>query len=174
MTHGELARSIYRHGRSPRVCADDLNALSYYQTIFARTVSTCPITVLTSHHPQHGRSPRAQLILNLMPMLVHNIISIKGMMIHLNQSNIDILHNHLDYHNYTGVIKKTQSHKDFKSIIYQQMPICFCKFSNLQSTFYSNNFPFYNTSTRTNARHTIDTRLSSFALTPWSIFIFNL
>ena len=95
---------------------------------------------------------------------------------HLNQSNIDILHNHLDYHNYTGVIKKTQSHKDFKSIIYQLIPICFGKFSNLQSTFYISNFPFYNTSTRTNARHTIDTKPPSFALTPLTIsfsFIFN-
>ena len=88
------------------------------------------ITILTSHHPQHGRSPRAQLILNLISMHVHNIISIKGMMMHPNQSNIDILHNHLDYHNYTGVIKKTQSHKDFKSIIYHLMPICFGKISN--------------------------------------------
>ena len=87
------------------------------------------ITILTSHYPQHGRSPRAQLILNLMSMHVHNIISIKGMMMHPNQSNIDILHNHLDYHNYTGVIKKTQSHKDFKSIIYHLMPICLA-FSN--------------------------------------------
>ena len=44
----------------------------------------------------------------------------------------------------------------------------------LKSTFYSSNFPFYDTSTRTNARHTIDTRPPSFALTPWTIFIFNL
>ena len=28
MTHGGLARSIYRHGRSPRVCADNLHAPS--------------------------------------------------------------------------------------------------------------------------------------------------
>ena len=42
MTHGGLARSIYRQGRSPRVCADDLNALSKYQTISARTFFTCP------------------------------------------------------------------------------------------------------------------------------------
>ena len=42
----------------------------------------------------------------------------------------------------------------------------------LQSTFHSSNFPFYNTSTRTNARHTIDTRPPSFALTPLSILIF--
>ena len=97
----------FSHGRSPRA----------------------QITILTSHHPQHGRSPRAQLILNLMSMHVHNIISIKGMMMHPNQSNIDILHNHLDYHNYAGVIKKTQSHKDFKSIIYHLMPICLA-FSN--------------------------------------------
>ena len=87
------------------------------------------ITILTSYHPQHGRSPRAHLILNLMSMHVHNINSIKGMMMHPNQSNIDILHNHLDYHNYTSVIKKTQSHKDFKSIIYHLMPICLA-FSN--------------------------------------------
>ena len=41
-------------------------------------------------------------------------------------------------------------------------------------TFYSSNFPLYNTSTRINARHTIDTRPPSFPLTPLSIFIFNL
>ena len=87
------------------------------------------ITILTSHHPQHGRSPRAQLILNLMSMHVHNIISIKGMMMHPNMSNFDILHNHLDYHNYTCVIKETQSHKDYKSIIYHLITICLA-FSN--------------------------------------------
>ena len=54
----------FSHGRSPRA----------------------QITILTSHHPQHGRSPRAQLILSLMSMHVHNIISIEGMMMHLNQS----------------------------------------------------------------------------------------
>ena len=94
------------------------------------------------------------------------------MMMHLNQSNIDILQNHLDYHNYTGVIKKTQSHKDFKSIIYQIMPICL-NIPKLQSAFCSSKFPFYNIGTRTNARHTIDTRPPSFPLTPLSIFIFN-
>ena len=125
MIHGGLASSIYRQRRSPRVCADDLNALSEYQKISHGWSTRAQITILTSHHPQHERSPRAQLILNLMSMHVHNIISVKGMMMHLNQSNIDILHNHLDFHNYTGVIKKTQSHKDFKSIIYQLVPICF-------------------------------------------------
>ena len=135
MTNGGLARSVYRHERSPRA-----------QTI-----------MFTSHYPQHRRSPRAQLILNLISMRVHNIISIKGMMMHLNQSNINIIHNHLNYHNYTGVIKKTQSHKNFKSIIYQLMFICF-DILKLQSTFYSSNFPFYNTDTRTNARQTINIR----------------
>ena len=83
------------------------------------------ITILTSHHPQHGWSPRAQLILNLMWKHVHKIISIKGMMMHLNKSNIHILHNQLDYHNYTCVIKKTQSHKDFKSISYYPYALSF-------------------------------------------------
>ena len=54
----------FSHGRSPRA----------------------QITILTSHHPQHGRSPRAQLILSLISMHVHNIVSIEGMMMHLNQS----------------------------------------------------------------------------------------
>ena len=97
---------------------------------------------------------------------------------HLNQSNINIIHNHLNYHNYTGVIKKTQSHKNFKSIIYQLMFICF-DILKLQSTFYSSNFPFYNTGTHINARQTNDMRLPpSFALTRCLfhfifIFIFN-
>ena len=44
------------------------------------------ITILTSYHPQHGRSPRAHLILNLMSMHVYKIIQNKGMMMHLTQS----------------------------------------------------------------------------------------
>ena len=86
---------------------------------------------------------------------------------------MNIIRNHLNYHNYTGEINKTQSHKEFKSIIYQLMPICF-GILKFQSTFYNRNFPFYNTGTRTNARHTIDTRPPLFPLTPLSIFIFNL
>ena len=54
----------FSHGRSPRA----------------------QITILTSHRPHHGRSPRAQLILSLISMHVHNIVSIEGMMMHLNQS----------------------------------------------------------------------------------------
>ena len=54
----------FSHGRSPRA----------------------QITILTSHHPQHGRSPRSQLILSLISMHVHNIVSIEGMMMNLNQS----------------------------------------------------------------------------------------
>ena len=65
------------------------------------------ITILTYYHPLHGRSPCAQLILNVMSMHVHNIISNKGMMMHLNQSSINITLNHLNNHNYTGVTKKT-------------------------------------------------------------------
>ena len=87
--------------------------------------------------------------------------------------NMNIIHNHLNYHNYTGKINKTQSHMEFKSIIYQLMSICF-GILKFQSTFYNSNFPFYNTGTRTNARNTIDTRPPSFPLTPLSIFIFNL
>ena len=94
-------------------------------TISARTVSACPNYDLNISPSQHGWSPPAQLILNLMSMHVHNIISNTGMMMHLIQSSINIIHNHLNNHNYTGVTKKTQSHKDFKSIIHQLMPICF-------------------------------------------------
>ena len=118
--------------RGPYTDTDDLHMSvrtisTHYHNIKQFSHGRSPhaqMTILTSHHPQQGRSPRAQLILNLMSMHVHNIISIKGMMMHPNQSDIDILYNHLDYHNYTGVIKKTQSHKDFKSIIYHLMPIC--------------------------------------------------
>ena len=84
---------------------------------------------------------------------------------------MNIIHNHLNYLNYTGEINKTQSHKEFKSIIYQLMPICFV-ILKFQPTFYNRNFPFYNTGTRTNARHTIDTTPPSSALTPLSILIF--
>ena len=48
------------------------------------------------------------------------------------------------------------------------------KFSNYNPHYIVENFPFYNTGTRTNARHTIDTRPPFFPLTPLSIFIFNL
>ena len=48
--------------------------------------------------------------------------------------NMNIIHNHLNYLNYTGEINKTQSHKEFKSIIYQLMPICF-GILKFQSTF---------------------------------------
>ena len=101
-------------------------------TIFARTVSTCPNYNLNiSPSPARTISTCPTYSQSHINACTQYIISIKGMMMHLNQSNIDILHNHLDFHNYTGVIKKTQSHKDFKSIIYQLMPICFGKFSNL-------------------------------------------
>ena len=137
-----------RDSRGPYSDTDDLH-------MSVRTISThhhnikqflrgrsprVQITILTSHLPQHGRSPRAQLILNLMSMHVHNINSIKGMMMHPNQSNIDILHNHLDYHNYTSVTNKTQSHKEFKSIINRTTPICF-RIHKLQSIFYRITFP---------------------------------
>ena len=81
--------------------------------------------IITSHHPQQGRSPRALLILSIMSMHVHNIISIEGDDDASQSINMNIIHNHLNYHNYTGEINKTQSHKEFKSIIYQLMPICF-------------------------------------------------
>ena len=109
----------FSHGRSPRA----------------------QITILTSHHPQHGRSPRAQLILSLMSMHVHNIISIEGDDDASQSINMNIIHNHLNYQNYTGEINKTQSHKEFKSIIYQLMPICF-DILKFQSTFYNSIFLF--------------------------------
>ena len=48
--------------------------------------------------------------------------------------NMNIIHNHLNFHNYMGEINKTQSHKEFKSIIYQLMPIYF-GILRFQSTF---------------------------------------
>ena len=101
----------------------------------------CSIMIFISHHPQHGQFPGAQLTLGLMSMRVNNIISNKGIMMQRNLSNIHIILNHLNYKNYTGEIKKTQSHKKFKSIIYNLIPICF-DILKLQSKFYSNNFPF--------------------------------
>ena len=97
--------------------------------------------IFISHNPQQGQSTCSQLILNLLSMPVHNIISNKGMMMHLNQSNIHIIHIHLNYRNYTGVIQKTQLHKKFKSIIHHLIPICF-DILKLQFTFNSNNFPY--------------------------------
>ena len=76
------------------------------QTIFARTISTYTKYNLYIS-PSPARTLRAQLILNIMPMHVHNIILNKGMMMHLNQSSINITLNHLNNHNYTGVTKKT-------------------------------------------------------------------
>ena len=72
-----------------------------------RTISTCPtytqshVNACTQYYFNKGDDDASQSI------------------------SINIIHNHLNYHNYTGVIKKTQSHKNFKSIIYQLMPICF-------------------------------------------------
>ena len=86
--------------------------------------------------------------------------------------NVNIIHNHLNYLNYTGEINKTQSYKEFKSIIYQLMSICF-GILKFQSTFYNSTFPFYNTGTRTNARHTIDTKPPSFPLIPCLFSFFN-
>ena len=60
-----------------------------------------------------------------MSMHVHNIISIKGDDDAPQSIYIRIIHSHPSYHNYTGIRKKTNSHKDFKSIIYQLMPIYF-------------------------------------------------
>ena len=134
-------------------------------TIFARTVSTCPNYNLNispspartiSTFPTYTQShvyARAQYYFNIGDDDASQSI------------NMNIIHNHLNNHNYTGEINKTQSHKEFKSIIYQLMPICF-GILKFQSTFYNSTFPFYNTGTRTNARHTIDTRPPSFPLTP--------
>src|SRR5688572_28345427 len=80
--------------------------------ILTRTISTCLCgrsqrTIIKSNHPQHGRSPRAQLILNLMSMYVHDIISTEqGMMIHLNKTNIGMAYNHIYYLTYMCSNKK--------------------------------------------------------------------
>ena len=72
----------FSHGRSPRA---QITILTSHHPQHGRS-PRAQITILTSHHPQHGRSPRAQLILSLISMHVHNIVSIEGMMMHLNQS----------------------------------------------------------------------------------------
>ena len=125
MTHGGLAGSIYRHGRSPRVCADDLNALSQYQTIFARTVSTWPYYNLKI-------SPSLARTISMCPTYTQSHVYARAQYYFnigdddASQSiNMNIIHNHLNYHNSTGEINKTQSHKEFKSIIHQLIPICF-------------------------------------------------
>ena len=141
MTHAGLARSIYRHGRSPRVCADDLNALSQYQTIFARTVSTCPNYNLNI-------SPSPARTISTCPTYTQSHVYACAQY-YFNRGNDDasqsinmnIIHNHLNYLNYTGEINKTQSYKEFKSIIYQLIPICF-GILKFQSTFYNSTFPF--------------------------------
>ena len=119
--------------RGPYTDTDDLHVSvrtisTHYHKIKQFPLGRSPraqIIILTSHHPQHERSPHAQLLLNLTSMHVHNIISIKGDDDAPQSIYIRIIHNHPSYHNYTGVRKKTNSKKDFKSIIYQLMPICF-------------------------------------------------
>ena len=59
-------------------------------------------------------------------MYVYNKMSTnQGMVMHLNKTHIGMAYNHLDYHKYTGLIKKHNNTKEIKSIIYQLMPICF-------------------------------------------------
>ena len=65
MTMGE-SRGPYTDGRSPRVCADDLNALSQIKQIPHGRSPRAQIIIITylSHerysHAQHGRSPRVR------------------------------------------------------------------------------------------------------------------
>ena len=113
MTHGGLARSIYRQRRSSRVCADDLTVLSYNQQFLHERSPRAQIIILISHHPQRRRSPGAQLILNLIPMHVHNIIS-KEKDDDPSQSNINIICNNLSYHNYMCSLKNTTTTKEIK------------------------------------------------------------
>ena len=119
--------------RGPYTDTDDLH-------VFVRTISThyhnvkqfshgwsprAQITILTSHHPQHGQSPRAQLILSSHVYACAQYYFNRGDDDASQSINMNIIHNHLNYHNYTSEINKTQSHKESKSIIYQLMPICF-------------------------------------------------
>ena len=167
--------------RGPYTDTDDLHVSvrtisTHYHNIkqfFARTVSTCPNYNLNI-------SPSPARTISTCPTYTQSHVYARAQYYFnigdddASQSiNMNIIHNHLNYLNYTGEINKTQSNKEFKSIIYQLMPICF-GILKFQPTFYNRNFPFYNTGTRTNARHTIDTRPPYFPLTPLSIFIFNL
>ena len=135
--------------RGPYTDTDDLHVsvrtiLTHYHNIKQFPHGRFPraqITIFTSHNPQHVRSPRAQLILNLMSMHVHNIFFNRGDDDASQSINMNPIHNQLNYHNYTGEINKTQSHKEFKSIIYQLMPICF-GILKFQSTFYNSIFLF--------------------------------
>ena len=86
MNHRGLARSIYDMGdlqESVRMISMHYHNIK--QILHERS-SCAQIIIFTSYLPQLGRSSRIQLILNLMSMHVHNIISIKGMMMHLNQT----------------------------------------------------------------------------------------
>ena len=85
--------------------------------------------------------------------------------------NIDIIHNHLNIHNYTGVKEIKHNHTKFQVNNISSNAHMFWQNLKLKSTFYSSNFPFINIGTRTNARHTIDTKPLSFAL-PLCLFHF--
>ena len=61
MTQTGLARSIYRHERSPRFCADDLNALSQIKQIPHRRSPRAQIIIVT--FLSHRRYPRVQIII---------------------------------------------------------------------------------------------------------------
>ena len=135
--------------RGPYTDTDDLH-------VSVRTISTHYHNI---KQYSHGRSPRAQIYnLNISPSPARTIFTCPTYtQSHLyacaqycfdrgnddaSQSiNMNIIRNHLNYHNYTGEINKTQSHKEFKSIIYQLMPICF-GILKFQSTFYNRNFSF--------------------------------
>ena len=105
LTHYHNIRQ-FSHGRSPRA---QITILISHQSP-ARTISTCP-TYTQSH-----LYACAQYCFN------------RGNDDASQSINTNIIHNHLNYLNYTGEINKTQSHEEFKSVIYQLMPICIGKF----------------------------------------------
>ena len=109
--------------------------------IFARTVSTCPNYNLNI-------SPSPARTISTCPTYTQSHLYAcaqycfnRGDDDASQSINMNIIHNHLNCLNYTGEINKTQSHKEFKSIIYQLMPICF-GILKFQSTFYNSIFLF--------------------------------
>ena len=122
--------------RGPYTDTDDLHVsvrtiLTHYHNIkyiFARTVSTCPNYNLNI-------SPSPARTISTCPTYTQSHLDAcaqycfnRGNDDASHSINIDIIHNHLNYHNYSSVINKTQSHRNFKSIIYQLMHICFGNF----------------------------------------------
>ena len=119
--------------RGPYTDTDDLHVSvrtisTHYHNIkqfFARTVSTCPNYNLNI-------SPSPARTISTCPTYTQSHLYAcaqycfnRGDDDASQSINMSIIHNHLIYHNYTGEINKIQSHKEFKSIIYQLMPICF-------------------------------------------------